>query len=107
MKRAILAGLAIAALVLPATANASPWLTRTRAHREAASAARWVYDRVDEADSWSVQRSYECLRRSARTIDCDYSIYYFDGMTCDSMVRVHLGAYGFARTSFPYDPTCY
>lgn len=110
MKRMMIAGALVATLVaaVPAQANAA-WLSKPRAKAKTTQTARSLYYRLDWATDWSVEPSYDCARRGALVVECDYWLYDDEAdTTCADTVRVRLLPYtNTTLASFPYEAECY
>ena len=93
MSRLVVIAALVLACALVSAAQASPYLSKTRAHREGARAAHNVYLGVDEATDWWAASARDCVRRSRSVVDCDIAIYAdeADGtIECDDVARVRM-----------------
>lgn len=106
MKRTILASAAIAAaLALPSTANATPWLSKGRAHAKVNAFAQHAYNRLSWATDYWTEPVSSCERLARDVVECVYGIDDDQGGGCTDIGRVRATPYGLLLT-FPSDPYC-
>jgi hypothetical protein len=103
---AIVAATALA-LVAVSPAEARSGRLSMSAAREAANRAVDQIVRGLRTEGAVDGRVHVCRRRSPRAVDCNYSIYVVDGITCDDVVRLRLRRNGRIADRYPFQEDCY